>query len=85
MTFGARDLATLDVPTEPLALRARLPSTPRADSPLVQAWEAHRAAWAELAADVRAADVRAATDAEFRRRHRCPGPLTSCPYAARVA
>jgi hypothetical protein len=89
MSFGARDLATLDVPTEPLALRARrhawaaviarLPSTPRADSPLVQAWEAHRAAWAELAAD-----VRAATDAEFRRRHRCPG-LATCRSAERVA
>lgn len=89
MTFAARDLATLDVPTEPLALRARrhawaaaiarLPSTPRADSPLMLAWEAHRAAWEALPAD-----VRTAVDDEFRRRHRCPG-LTTCRSAERVA
>jgi len=88
MSFGPRDLATLDVPTEPLALRARrhawaavvarLPSTPRTDSPLVLAWEAHRAAWEALPAD-----VRAAVD-EFRRRHRCPGLIT-CRSAERVA
>jgi hypothetical protein len=89
MSFAARDLATLDVPTEPLALRARrhawaavvarLPSTPRADNPLVIAWEAHREAWGALPAD-----VRTAVDDEFRRRHRCPG-LTTCRSAERVA
>ncbi len=56
-------VASLDVPTEPLALRARrhawaaviarLPSTPRTDSPLMLAWEAHRTAWDALPADVR--------------------------------
>ena len=90
MTFAARDLATLDVPTEPLALRARrhawaavvarLPSTPRADNPLMLAWEAHRESWAKLDGA-----TQARVDAEFRRRHRCAATLVTCPYAARVA
>lgn len=89
MSFGQRDLATLDVPTEPLALRARrhawaaviarLPSTPRTDSPLVLAWEAHREAWAKLDG---ATQTR--VDDEFRRRHRCPG-LVTCRSSERVA
>lgn len=89
MSFGQRDLATLDVPTEPLALRARrhawaaviarLPSTPRTDSPLVLAWEAHREAWSKL--DEATQDR---VDEEFRMRHRCKGTLV-CSYAARVA
>jgi len=79
----------LEVPADPLALRARrhayasavaqLKSTPPAGHPIVDAWEFYRAAWAKLD---EATQER--VDEEFRMRHRCKGTLV-CSYAARVA
>lgn len=81
--------APLEVPDDPLALRARrhayasaiaqLKSTPWPGHPIYDAWEFYREAWAKLDEA-----TQARVDEEFSVRHRCKGTLV-CSYAARVA